>query len=461
MHQKPGNTASTWEDGGGITISNPVSETLPSPDGSWHARVEAANARAFERIQAARVEWVDVRPAREVIGGLDEGVLLHAGPPLHWGQMIGCSRGAVVAAALYEGWAADAVKAEQLAARGEIRFLACNDVGAVAPVTGVVSPSMPLVEVVNRLDGTAAYSPFNEGLGRVVRYGAYDPEAIQHLHWIEKELAPVLRTALHRAGAIDLLSIMAEAVHMGDDCHNRCKAATRTLVARLGPHLVHGELSPAQVQTALHFILDTGVFFLNFSMAACKAVLRAVEGIENCGLVSTMAQNGHEFGIRVAGLPGRWFTAPAPAIRGLYQGTYTARDAAPATGDSVVTEAAGLGAFALAAAPTLVKYIGGSAADAVALTEQMYAITHGESQRFTVPMLGFRGTPTGIDVRKVAETGITPVCNVGIAHKEAGVGQVGAGYLNTPLAPFQAAWEAMVNLNSFDRMKNRSEGGST
>lgn len=405
------------------------------------AAVDQANAVALQQILRSDPVWADVQPAGDLIPELGPGVLLHSGPPLSWAEMPGCTRGAVAAVMIYEGWARSVAEAEARAARGEVQLVPGHGFGVVSPVAGVVGPSMPLMVVKDRANGTMAFSPLNEGRGRVVRYGACDDQVIARLRWLGDELVPLFRQVLHQTGGIPFAHAMMEAVHMGDELHNRNKAFTRTMLGSLAVGLVRAGASGAAVARAMEFLADTDVFFLCLSMPACKAALRSIEGIPWCSLASVMSQNGHQFGIQVAGLPGRWFTAPAPMVEGQYFEHWTAADACPAIGDSIITETAGLGAFVLAAAPALVRYIGGTPEAAVALNEKMYAITVGENPRYTIPALGFRGAPTGIDIRKVAASGQSPVTNAGIAHREAGIGQIGAGYIRTPPAVFQVAWQ--------------------
>ena len=407
------------------------------------AAVDRANAVAVERLLSAEPVWTEVRLAGEVIPTLGPGVLLHSGPPIGWGDMPGCTKGAVAAVTIFEGWASNTNEAEALAARGELTFVPGHTVGCVAPIAGIVGPSMPVLVVRDARHGTTAFSPLNEGRGRVVRYGACDAENIEHLNWQRRELMPLFQRALDQAGGLELSEPMAESLHMGDELHNRNKAFTRNILTLLALELVRAEVVGPSVARALQFIAHTDIFFLNLSMAACKAALRAIEDIPWCSLVSVMTQNGHRFAAQIAGLAGTWFATPAPMIKGQYFEAWSEKDACPAIGDSIITEAAGLGAFALAAAPALVQYIGGTPEAATALNQEMYAIAVREHPRHTIPALGFRGTPTGIDVRRVVESGCTPLTNAGIAHRDAGVGQIGAGYIRTPAAVFEAAWQAL------------------
>jgi hypothetical protein len=291
-----------------------------------------------------------------------------------------------------------------------------------------------------------AYATQNEGLGKVLRYGAYGPEVIRRLKWMETTLYPALKAALAVSGPIDLRSMIAQALHMGDECHNRNKAGTSLFIRAIAPALVEAVHDPATVAAALRFMDGNDHFFLNLSMPAMKAMLLPAENIPGCTIVTTMARNGTDWGIRVSATGDRWFTAPSPLVQGLWLPGYTAADANPDIGDSAITETGGIGGFALAGAPAIVKFVGGSPADALDATLEMYEITAGEHIAFTIPGLNFRGTPVGVDVRKVLRTGITPRLNTGIAHREPGVGMVGAGLVSAPKGCFAAAFEALRSL---------------
>ena len=93
----------------------------------------------------------------------------------------------------------------------------------------------------------------------------------------------------------------------------------------------------------------------------------------------------------------------------------------------------------MASAPAIVSFVSGTPQDALNTTLEMYEITAAEHAHFTIPALGFRGSPTGIDLRKVVELGVPPRINTGIAHREAGVGQIGAGLVRPPMAIFEEA----------------------
>ncbi|MEW6398552.1 MAG: DUF1116 domain-containing protein [Bacillota bacterium] len=412
-------------------------------DGHFDA-VEEANQEAFGRICSAQPVWTEVTRADAVIPALREDVVLHAGPPLDWERACGPVRGAVIGALLFEGMARSAKEAERLVATGRVRLEPCHHHGAVGPMAGVVSRSMPVVVVENRTHGNRAFATLNEGLGKVLRFGAYSEEVLVRLRWMGDVLAPALRAAVRASGGIDLKQIMARALHMGDECHNRNVAATSLLVRELLPHLGRGGLGGAAVAEVGEFLRRNDHFFLNLSMAACKATMDAAHGIPHCTLVTAMARNGTDFGIRVSGTRDRWFTVPAPRVEGLYFVGFTAEDASPDLGDSSITETAGLGGFAMAAAPAIVQFVGGTPEDALGFTREMAEITFGRNQTLTIPALGFGGTPTGIDVRKVVETGIAPVINTGIAHKEPGVGQVGAGLTRAPVECHAQALLALV-----------------
>jgi len=371
-------------------------------------------------------------------------MILHAGPPIAWQRMCGPMRGAIVGAILYEGWAEDADAARELAESGELAFEPCHHHAAVGPMSGIISPSMPVWIVANSTHGNRAFSNLNEGLGKVLRFGANGPEVLSRLGWMQKTLGPTLSAAFEVLKEMELKPLMAQALHMGDEVHNRNVAASSLLIRRLVPALLKSSASAADAASVIEFIAGNDHFFLNISMAACKSMLDTAHGVAGSSMVTAMARNGVDFGIRVSGLGERWFTAPAPVVNGLYFPAYTTKDAAPDLGDSAITETAGLGGFAMAAAPAIVKFVGGTPQDALANTLAMTHITLKRNGAFTLPALDFAGTPACIDARRVVDTGMLPVINTGIAHKEPGVGQIGAGVTRAPLACFTQAVTALA-----------------
>ena len=408
-----------------------------------HEKVEQANEKAFAAFLNASPVLRGIGSARETLGKMGERVLLHAGPPVAWRDMCGPMRGAILGAILYEGWARDAKTAQQLAASGEIAFAPCHAHAAVGPMAGVISPSMPVWIVENSANGARAFSNLNEGLGKALRFGAYGAEVLARLAWMQKTLAPALAKALELLGGIELKPLVAQALIMGDEVHNRNAAASSLLLRHLAPALARARLPADELAQALEFIAGNEHFFLNISMAQAKLSLDAAHGVAGSSMVTAMSRNGVEFGIRVSGLGDRWFTAPAGAVDGLYFAGYGPADAARDLGDSSITETAGFGGFSMAAAPAIVKFVGGTPEDATANSLRMRHITLGESNVFQLPALDFRGAPCGIDLRKVVDTGIEPVINTGIAHREAGIGQIGAGLTRAPLACFTRALAAL------------------
>jgi Protein of unknown function (DUF1116) len=409
------------------------------------ARVAAANDDAVARFQRAEPRVVGVGLAGDLLG-LDRRTLLHAGPPIGWADMSGPLRGAVIGAALHEGLASDPDDAARQAATGAFAFAPCHEHGAVGPMAGVVSASMPMWVVENGARGNRAHATFNEGLGRVLRYGAYDAGVLDRLAWLREVLAGVVAAALARLQEpLDLRALIAQAIQMGDEGHNRNRAGTSLLLRALLPGLLAiDELPRADVVAAARFILGNDHFFLNLAMAAGKATADAGAGVAGSSVVVAMARNGTEFGVRLSGTGGRWFTGPAGVVDGLYLPGFGPEDANPDIGDSTITETIGLGGFAMAAAPAVVRFVGGTSQDALAATLAMYEITWAESDHYQIPALGFRGTPLGIDCREVAHTGVLPVVNTGIAHKDPGVGQVGAGLVTPPMEAFAAATRALA-----------------
>jgi hypothetical protein len=406
--------------------------------------VEKANAEAVRRILAAKPTVVGIGIARDVVPGMAKDLILHAGPPVTWEKMCGPLRGAVMGGLMYEGLAKTPEEAEALAASGKIRFDPCHHHDAVGPMAGVMTASMPVWIVENQAFGNRAYCTLNEGLGKVLRYGAYSDEVLERLRWMGAELAPILAEAIKLRGPIDMKSVIAQILQMGDEGHNRNRAGTSIIIRELAPHLVMLDYPREKIAKVLAFLNANDHFFLNLTMPSAKCTVDAAAGIEGSSIITTMARNGTEFGIKLSGLPGRWFTGPAGVVDGLYLPGYKAEDAARDIGDSVITETSGIGGFAMAAAPAIVKFVGGSPKDAVDVTLRMYEICQTENDAYQIPVLDFRGTPTGIDVRKVVETGILPAINTGIAHKNPGVGMVGAGLVKPPENAFRDALVAFA-----------------
>jgi hypothetical protein len=403
----------------------------------YDEKTEAANAEALRRILAAEPVLSDVRRAGELIPSLEaERLILHAGPPLGWERMCGPLRGAICGAIVFEDWAGDLAAAEKLAASGAVKFAPNHHFGAVGPMTGITTRSMPLLVVENRAFGNRSYCTINEGLGKVMRFGGNDAEVLARLAWLRDEFAPLLGKAL-RASPVELNPLIARGLAMGDEMHQRNVACTSLLLRILAPRL-------ASSVKALEFIGANDQFFLNVAMAMGKSILDPARGIERSTIVTAMARNGTDFGIRVAGRGDEWFTAPVEMPQGLYFPGFSAADANPDIGDSAILEAIGLGAFSMAAAPAVAGFVGaGGFASAVAMTRAMSELTIGQNDKWSIPALEFRGAPVGIDARRVLDTGIAPAINTGIAHRRAGVGQVGAGVARAPLACFEKALLAL------------------
>ncbi len=409
--------------------------------------MDDANKEAVRRISSGQPVLVGMGIALQVIPGMHERMILHAGPPIEWERMCGPTRGAVMGALIYEGLARDESEAAKLAASGTIEFSPCHHHHAVGPMAGVVSPSMPVFILENKTFGNYAYCTQNEGLGKVLRYGGMGPEVYARLKWMADELYPALDRALASLpNGINIKSLIAQALHMGDECHNRNRAATSLFLRAIGPALARTNRDNETLAKVIEFIDRNDHFFLNLSMPAGKAMLEPAEGVEGSTVVTVMARNGTDFGIRLASMPERWFTAPAGKVQGLYFPQYTEKDANPDIGDSTITETAGYGGMAMAAAPAITQFVGGTPELASRTTQEMYEITCGEHENLTIPALAFRGTPLGIDVRKVMETGILPQINTGIAHKDPGVGMVGAGILRAPEKCFKDAFEAIKEI---------------
>jgi hypothetical protein len=403
-------------------------------------KIELANREVLRRFFAAEPVLVDVRRAGDVIGGLRENLILHAGPPITWERMCGPMRGAVCGAAVLEGWADDLEQAAAAAAAGRYTFQPNHHFGAVGPMTGMTTMSQPVLVVENRAFGNRAYCTINEGLGKVMRFGGNDGEVLGRLRWIAQVLGPTLYAALSASGGIPLKSIIARGLAMGDEMHQRNVACSALFLREIAAPLARTSRDASRLAEVFAFVGRNDQFFLNVAMAMGKSMTDPARGVLGSSIVTAMCRNGTDFGVRVSGTGDRWYTAPVEMPVGLYFPGYSERDANPDMGDSAIVETIGLGGFAMAAAPAVAGFVGaGSASEAANYTKAMYEITESRNAEWTIPNLDFAGVPTGIDVRKVLKTGKAPVINTGIAHREPGVGQVGAGIARAPLACFEQA----------------------
>jgi len=400
-------------------------------------KIDIANQEALKRINSAEPELVDIKYAKDVIPNMDKYTIGHAGPPIKWEDMCGPLKGAIVGAIVYEELAETLEEAEKLVLEGKIKFVSNHSMGCVGPMTGMITYSMPLYEVRNSTFGNYAYCTFNEGLGKVMRFGANGPEVIERLRWLEKSLAPAIKKALASSGPVSLKVLIAKALSMGDEMHQRNIAASALLVRTLMPHLVKVVDDKAELEKITAFITGNDQFFLNIAMATGKATMDPVKNIPNCSVVTAMSRNGTTFGIKVSALGDKWFEAPCLMPKGLYFPGFSEKDANPDIGDSAICETFGIGGFTMGSAPAVVRFVGASSVrEAMDYTNDMGEITVGTSPHYIMPTMDFAGAPTGIDIRKVVETGILPVINTGMAHKEPGIGQVGAGIVRAPMDCF-------------------------
>jgi hypothetical protein len=430
--------------GGDAEMAALLARLGPSTDARTDP-IEAANREAFSRMLAGDPVLVDVVPAGEAIAGLGERMILHAGPPIGWERMCGPMRGAVAGAIVFEKWAASLDEAAELAASGGIALHPNHHFGAVGPMTGLTTRSMPVLVVENARFGNRAYCTLNEGLGKVMRFGGNDEGVLKRLAWLRDVFAPELAKAVRAGGGIKLKSMVARGLTMGDELHQRNVACTSVFLREIAPILARTSSDRTVLAECFSFIAGNDQFFLNIAMAMGKAIMDPVKGIRGSTVVTAMSRNGTDFGIRVSGCGERWFVAPVEMPQGLYFPGFGESDANPDMGDSAIVETIGLGGFAMAAAPAVAGFVGaGLPSSAAGFTRAMADITIGENPEWTIPGLDFTGVPTGIDVRLVVDTGLAPTINTGIAHRKAGVGQVGAGIVKAPMAAFRSALLAIA-----------------
>ena len=408
--------------------------------------IDEANEAVIQKITEAQPFLIDVKPGKELIPELNERVILHAGPPIKWEDMTDPMKGSCVGGVLFEGWETTEEGARKLLSEGGVKFIPCHSVDAVGPMGGITTGNMPLLVVKNNADGKKAYCTMNEGIGKVLRFGAYSSEVVDRLKWMKDVLGPALSKALQKIeGGLNINVIVAKDLTMGDEFHQRNIATSALFLKDIMPYLLKTDISPAELEEVTVFLADTDQFFLNIMMATCKVIMDSSRVIEEGSIVTAMTRNGDQFGIRVSGLGEEWFTAPVNTPEGLFFTGYSQEDANPDMGDSAITETFGVGGMAMVASPGVTRFIGaGGFEDALSISEEMREICIANNSNYAIPTWDFQGTCLGIDIRKVVETGITPVINTGIAHKKAGIGQIGAGTVRVPLECFTKALEALA-----------------
>lgn len=411
----------------------------------YEDRINAANEKVIKIYNDAQPVLTGVKPAHAVLKGLTKETILHAGPPIEWENMCGPMQGAILGAIQFEGLAENDEKAVQLIKSGKIKLSPNHHHGSVGPMTGMITYHMPVFEVKNTTFGNVAYSSINEGLGKVMRFGANDPEVIERLVWFRDSLGPILNQAIELSGGINLKVIMAQALAMGDEMHQRNTAASSLFARKICPLIATLPLDNDAKAKAIKFICDNDQFFLNLCMAAGKSITDPAKGVKDSSIVTVMCRNGTEFGVKVAATGEEWFTAPANMPEGLYFPGFGPEDANPDMGDSAIIEVIGLGGVAMAASPAVVRFVGaGSQDDAVRYTKQMGEISYAKSTQFQLATMNFEGSPLGIDIRKVIENDIVPVINTGMAHRKPGIGQIGAGVVKAPYGCFEKALVAFA-----------------
>lgn len=407
--------------------------------------INEANQAIIDRIKEARPHWVGVIPAKEAVPTLQQGhKLLHAGPPITWQDMTGPMQGACIGACLFEGWAKTEQEALALLANNKVEFIPCHSVNSVGPMGGITSANMPMLVVENMAHGNRAYCNLNEGIGKVMRFGAYSEEVLARHRWMKESLAPALNDAVQLfEKGVDLTALMAQAITMGDEFHQRNIASSALLLRTLSPKLALLDRDKAEMTKIFEFLSVTDQFFLNLAMAFCKAVMDSAATIKEGTIVTAMTRNGKDFGIKISGMGDEWFIAPVNTPQGLFFTGYSQDEANPDMGDSAITETFGIGGAAMVAAPGVTRFVGAGGVEAALETsEEMSEIYLEHNPLFQIPSWNFQGCCLGLDIRRVVETGITPLINTGIAHKDAGIGQIGAGTVRAPLACFEKALEA-------------------
>ena len=418
-----------------VELKNKINRANFLPD-----RIKEANVLAIERIISAEPVLVDVDTALNVIPGMTKQTILHAGPPIEWERMCDPIKRAIRGALIFEGLADDDESAQKLLENGKITLSPNHHHDAVGPMTGIISSSMPVIVTKDLNSGSKVYSSFNEGGGKVLWFGSFGKETLVRLQWLRDVFGPVMKRVIVRSGGISIWNVLAQGIQMGDECHNRHTASTNLFLKNIVEHLVSIGISSDLTIQVYRFIAGNSHFFLNITMTACKLAMDAASDINCSTVVTAMARNGTDFGVRISGLGNKWFIAPSPLLKdALYNPGYGFNDGAPDIGDSSIIETMGLGGFAIAAAPAMASFAGGGFTESLNITREMGQITLTKNQKFAIPVLDFEGAPTGIDIRKVVETGISPSINSAVVHKSSGAGQIGAGIAKAPYECFEKA----------------------
>jgi len=399
-------------------------------------RIEEANEEFLKRVTSGDPVLVDVAPAGDVYPDFPEKTILHAGPPVDWQRMSGAQRGACIGSCLFEGWAGDADGATRLLEDGSIRLEPNHHHRMVGPMAGTITPSMWVWVVENKAFGNRASCRQVESRQQ---FGQYSPEALEGLEKWRDVWAPALQTAVRSLGELPLKPIITKALQMGDELHNRPVAASSLFANAMSIPLLKSGLPQDQIAATMGLLGGHELLFLGLSMAAGKSIVDPARDIPFCTGVTAMARNGTAFGIHVSGLEGEWFTAPAPEVKGLFLPGFKQGDEGRDIGDSAITETVGWGGFVLGGAAGILAFVGGTPEEALAYSRQMRQITIGQSPDYLIPPLGFEGTAVGIDIRKVVQTGILPIIDTAMAHKEPGHPIVGAGLVRPPLECFTKA----------------------
>jgi hypothetical protein len=399
-------------------------------------KIEKANKEAAHRLSSGDPVLVDIAPARDVIPGLQGKMITHAGPPIEWRRMCGAQKGAVIGMVIYEGWAENAEGAEALLDKGEIHLEPNHHHSSVGPMAGTISPSAPVWVVENRAFGNRAYCRQVEGRQQ---FGEFSQGALEGLSLWRDVWAPTLRSALQEIGELPLNPIIIQALQMGDELHNRHIASSSLFANQMAVAMTQAGIPQEEALPTLKYITNHHLIFLGLAMACGKSIADPANGIEYSTIVTAMARNGTDFGIRVSGLGDEWFTSPAPRVNGLYLPGYSAEDAGLDIGDSTIAETVGWGAFTIGGAPGILSLVGGTPEDALAYTREMRKITTSLHPAYRMPALGFAGTSVGIDIRKIIHTNIAPIIDTAIAHKDPGFPIIGAGLVRAPLECFKQA----------------------
>jgi hypothetical protein len=390
------------------------------------------NALALDRIIRTEPVLTGLARASDALK-LTQHELGHAGPPFESTAAIPrMMLNALAGAAVHERWAGDIAQARTMIFEGSIRLRANHDLGTVSPMAGIVRPNQMLLRVENRAGSGITYATLAESGRQALRFGVYDEAVAAGLRWLDDTLAPALARALPKAG-LPVLPLVADGVALGDDVHQR----------NIGGMMAFIRAMPELDAACRAWLFANPQHFLNYAMASAKLALDQADGVVGSSIVTAIARNGVDCGIRVAGAGKQWFTAPAVIPVGGFFPPFTWRDAQADLGDSSIVEAYGLGGAIAHASPEIARTMGRDWDEAIEAGRAARKFFIGRHPLIAPALCGNEGAGLGLDAARVVRAQRPLRIHTGIGHSDGQTGWVGVGVAEAPVACFAAAIAAL------------------